>query len=220
MGELWGYFTQYAYMPRLVSRDVLDRTIAQALSSVLVEEERFAVATGKDPETGRYWGLVIPPNADATIQITDSTLLVDVERAQAQIEADRSATGAQQAASVETAGKTPLGREGARTGSAGSARPRDGGVPAAGRPGAASAVETILARFFGTVKIDPDRYARDIGNVTREVIDRLAGAGARLEITIDIQATKPEGFNESEIRTIKENARVLKFDPSSDFEER
>ena len=93
-------------------------------------------------------------------------------------------------------------------------------MPAAGRPGATSAVETILARFFGTVKIDPDRYARDIGNVTREVIDRLAGAGARLEITIDIQATKPEGFNESEIRTIRENTHVLKFDPSSDFEER
>ena len=221
VGELWGYFTRYAYMSRLISREVLDRTIAQALSSVLVEEERFAVATGKDPETGRYRGLVIPPNADATIQVTDGTLLVDVERAQTQIEADRSAAGAQQATSVETAGETPPGREsGAKAGSAGSTQPLDGGSPATGRPGAASAVETILARFFGTVKIDPDRYSRDIGNVTREVIDRLAGAGARLGITIDIQATKPEGFNESEIRTIRENARVLKFDPSSDFEER
>ncbi|MCB1549307.1 MAG: hypothetical protein KDJ41_15955, partial [Hyphomicrobiaceae bacterium] len=57
-----------------------------------------------------------------------------------------------------------------------------------------------------------------IGNVTREVIDRLAGAGARLDITIDIQATKPDGFDESEVRTIGENARVLKFDPSSGFE--
>ena len=46
----------------------------------------------------------------------------------------------------------------------------------------------------------------------------LAGAGARLDITIDIQATKPDGFDESEVRTIGENARVLKFDPSSGFE--
>lgn len=76
----------------------------------------------------------------------------------------------------------------------------------------------MLARFFGSVTIDSDRYSRDIGNVTREVIDRLAGAGARLEITIDIQAVKPEGFDEAEIRTISENARVLKFDPSSGFE--
>ncbi len=79
-------------------------------------------------------------------------------------------------------------------------------------------LKAVLARFFGSVKIDSDRYARDIGNVTREVIDRLAGAGARLDITIDIQATKPEGFDESEVRTIGENARVLKFDPSSGFE--
>ena len=41
---------------------------------------------------------------------------------------------------------------------------------------------------------------------------------ARLDITIDIQATKPGGFDESEVRTIGENARVLKFDPSSGFE--
>ena len=81
-----------------------------------------------------------------------------------------------------------------------------------------SALEAVLARFFGSVKIDSDRYARDIGNVTREVIDRLAGAGARLDITIDIQAIKTGGFDESEVRTIGENARVLKFDPSSGFE--
>lgn len=66
--------------------------------------------------------------------------------------------------------------------------------------------------------IDPARYSRDIGNVTREIIDRLAGAGAKLDITIDIQASKVEGFDEGEVRTISENARVLKFDPSSGFE--
>ena len=82
-----------------------------------------------------------------------------------------------------------------------------------------STLKATLARFFGSVKIDPGRYSRDIGNVTREVIDRLAGAVARLEITIDIQAVKPEGFDESVISTISENAHVLKFDPSSGFEE-
>ncbi len=39
-----------------------------------------------------------------------------------------------------------------------------------------------------------------------------------LEITIDIQASKSDGFDEGEVRTISENARVLKFDPSSGFE--
>ena len=39
-----------------------------------------------------------------------------------------------------------------------------------------------------------------------------------MKITIDIRAIKAEGFDESEVRTISENARVLKFDPSSGFE--
>ena len=60
-----------------------------------------------------------------------------------------------------------------------------------------------------------DRYSRDIGNVTREVIDRLAGTGAELEITIDIQAKKPMGFDESERRIISENAATLKFKDST-----
>ncbi len=61
--------------------------------------------------------------------------------------------------------------------------------------GAESPIEALLARrFFGSVKVDPVRYSRDIGNVAREIIDRLAGVGAALEITIDIQASKPEGL--------------------------
>ena len=79
-------------------------------------------------------------------------------------------------------------------------------------------VKTVVARFFGSVKIDLELYSRDIENITREIIDRLAGARTHLEITIDIQAVKTEGFNDTEIRTISENARVLKFDPSSGFE--
>ena len=50
-----------------------------------------------------------------------------------------------------------------------------------------------------------------------EVIDRLSGTGANLEISLEIHATKPEGFDDNEIRTIRENAATLKFDPGSDF---
>lgn len=35
---------------------------------------------------------------------------------------------------------------------------------------------------------------------------------------LEPQASKPEGFSESEIRTIGENSRVLKFDLDSGFE--
>ncbi|NJE65807.1 ATP-binding protein [Brevibacterium sp. LS14] len=212
VGELWGYFTRYTYLPRLVRREVLDGAIQQALTTVLVDSERFGIAAGKDTDTGRYRGLLVPPDPNVSIQITNSTLLIDADKAQEQLDADRAA--AREAA----ARQTEDGTEGVG--------PVDFAWIGAGQPTsdsdslspAESAFEAALARFFGSVKIDPDRYSRDIGNVTREVIDRLSGAGARLEITIDIQATKPEGFDEAEVRTISENARVLKFDPSSGFE--
>src|SRR5699024_6571181 len=36
VGVLWCYFTRYTYLPRLVSREVLDNAIEQSLSAVLV----------------------------------------------------------------------------------------------------------------------------------------------------------------------------------------
>jgi hypothetical protein len=81
-------------------------------------------------------------------------------------------------------------------------------------PSTRSPAEEALIRFFGQVQVDPERYARDMGNIQREVIDRLAGSGATLDIIIDIKASKPDGFTETEVRTISENARTLRFDPS------
>lgn len=212
VGELWGYFTRYTYLPRLVRREVLDAAIQQALTAVLVNDERFGIAAGKDAETGRYRGLVVPPAPNANIQVTDSTLLVGIDRAQQQVEADHAAAREAAARPAKADGKFPAPIDIAWV-----ETPHP--VTGSNEPSPVeSTLEAALARFFGSVKIDPDRYSRDIGNVTREVIDRLAGAGARLEITIDIQAVKPEGFDEAEVRTISENARVLKFDPSSGFE--
>ncbi len=213
--ELWGYFTRYTYLPRLVRREALDAAIQQALAAILVDNERFAIATGKDPDTGRYLGLIVPPEPTATVQVTDSTLLVEWHLAQQQAEADRSAA----AAEAEERGVGVTTAAGETSGSGGSSATTSSISDGSGSV-VEGELERVLSRFFGSVKIDPQRYSRDIGNVTREVLDRLAGAGANLEITIDIQATKPEGFDESEVRTISENARTLKFESDSGFEVR
>ena len=210
VGELWGYFTRYVYLPRLVGRDTLDSAIERSLNSVLVDGEKFAIATAKDPDTGRYRGLIVPPAHNTAIQVTDSTLLVDWNKADEQASADRRAAAREAAARSAEDGSAQIG-------------PIDF-VVADVDPDESSPVGAELvaprqpSRYFGSVKVDPDRYSRDIGNVTREIIDRLAGTGAKLEITIDIQASKSNGFDDGEVRTISENARVLKFDPSSGFE--
>lgn len=211
VGELWGYFTRYTYLPRLVRRDVLDGAIRASLNSVLVDGERFAIAVGKDAETGRYRGLVVPPDPAGSLQVTDTTLLVNWDSAQAQLDAERVA--------ATVAPTDPGTAESSPTETAPATRGADHGSGRSLPVGTESPIEALLARrFFGSVKVDPVRYSRDIGNVTREIIDRLAGTGASLEITIDIQASKAEGFDEAEVRTISENARVLKFDPTSGFE--
>jgi hypothetical protein len=210
VGELWGYFTRYVYLPRLVRRETLDSAIERSLNSVLVDGEKFAIATAKDTEAGRYRGLIVPPAHNAALQVTDSTLLVDWNTADEQATADRAAAAREAARRAAEEGTPELG-------------PIDIVLVEEDADDSVTTSEDIIAprrpsRYFGSVKVDPDRYSRDIGNVTREIIDRLAGAGAKLEITIDIQASKGDGFDEGEVRTISENARVLKFDASSGFE--
>ena len=58
------------------------------------------------------------------------------------------------------------------------------------------------------IPITPDP---SLSTLIEEVIDRLAGSGADLEITMNIHATKPKGFTETEKRIISENSQTLKF---------
>lgn len=237
VGALWQFFTRHIYMPRLIRRDILDRAVQDAVIAVLVGDEQFGIAAGQNPETGRYIGLILPPNNGVQdIAVTDSTMLVQWAVASAQDKADQAKLAAEQAervagqVSAEATGGTEVA-----AGSAGGACLGDGVVRHVGtvyasahnadgsaRPLQAAhveaAVETALVRYFGSVKINPERCAESIELVSREIIDHLYRSGADLEITLDIQAVKPGGFNDAEIRTIKENAQVLKFDGSG-FEE-
>jgi hypothetical protein len=48
------------------------------------------------------------------------------------------------------------------------------------------------------------------------VLQHLAAqAGVELHLRIEIEALAREGFDDSRIRTVSENARTLKFDQSS-----
>ncbi|MDR2381329.1 MAG: DUF499 domain-containing protein [Bifidobacteriaceae bacterium] len=196
VGEIWAFFTRYPYLPRLASRRVLDNAVEQAVLTVLVGDERFALADKWDDAVQRYVGLIIPPWGDRSIMVTDNTLLVDWAEANAQAERERvpeSPAGdgheMRRLPDVLPPGMTDA-------------------VPTEG----ARVVEEVATRFFGQVRLNPKRYGSSFSTISREVLERLDGAGAELEIVIDIQARKPLGFTEAEVRTISENARTLKFD--------
>ena len=67
--------------------------------------------------------------------------------------------------------------------------------------------------------MNPDKIALDFRNLSDEVLAHLRTPGTKLTVRIEIEANQPEGFDDSKVRTVSENATVLKFDQSG-FEER
>ncbi|MDR3360356.1 MAG: ATP-binding protein, partial [Bifidobacteriaceae bacterium] len=57
VGEVWALFTRYPYLPRLAGRRVLDEAVRQAVVTVLVGDERYALADRWDDAAQRYVGL-------------------------------------------------------------------------------------------------------------------------------------------------------------------
>ena len=214
VGELWANYTRYPYMERLANREVLDDAVQAALTAIWTSEERFALAKGKDQETGRYEGLILPPDPNAVIQVTDNTLLVQWDVAEAQQEEDQRKRSEFRTEEVGKTGTTfPSG-----TGT-GSSEGVEGRRATPGGGGTPLPEEKPLTRYFGAVEVAEERWSNRISEIQNEVISHLVGADAEVTITIEIQAEKQGGFTKSEMRTVDENATTLKFTQSG-FTER
>ena len=80
------------------------------------------------------------------------------------------------------------------------------------------AVDESLGRQVA-IKILSDRYASDFKKLADEILSPLgATPGVTLTVTIEIEATAPEGFDDAKVRTVSENASTLKLEQSG-FEE-
>jgi hypothetical protein len=67
-------------------------------------------------------------------------------------------------------------------------------------------------RFHGTVDLDATRAGQDAGRIAEEVIAHLSGlVGAKVNVTLEIEATVPDGVPDSVVRTVTENSRTLNF---------
>jgi len=228
VGKLWEYYCQYPYLPRLAERPVLENGILAVFNQAIWDHDGFAVASGYDEPSGQYLDLRIP-NEDLPPQISDTTLLVCPDRAIAQRERERAEQEAARAAAAAAAAAA-AGTGTAGTASGGTSVDPAGGVsipgsgsmpgpfttsgstpPANSGPGAPPVPRNT--RFFGTVRLDPERYGRDINRLYQEVIQHLAAPdGVDLEITVEITASKKDGFPDDKTRIVSENARTLKFD--------
>jgi hypothetical protein len=195
LGALWGLYSQYPYMPRLRNRRVLDEGIVDM--PLIWQTDAFALATGYDESAGRYIGLWTPEDKGTAPAATDSVLLVRPDIAVEQREAELPATPGTPSSSSE--------KEGA-----------EHTEPDSEDPGALH--RNLKTRFFGVKTLNSKKIAVDFKNVADEIFANLSEDGTELVVKIEIEATKPTGFAEGQVRTLSENAQTLKFDQSS-FEE-
>lgn len=195
--DLWKTYAQYPYMPRLTGRSVLYEGLQEA--PMLWEKDGFALADGYDSDEERYRGLVLPTDAQR-IQVTDQTLIVRPEVAVAQRAAEILPTDGDGVGATETPGAP-------------------GGATIAHGDETDVAAPPSKTRFFASKRLSSERYAMDFKNISDEVLAHLISVpGATVNITIEIEANAPQGFDESRVRTVSENAATLKFEQKG-FEE-
>ena len=148
----------------------------------------------KGRECERRLGGLVPTDGVA-VAITDATLIVRPERARAQRAAELPAEA------PDEPGRGP-GPE-----------PRPSPLPG---PDPQPPSKT---RFFGSKRLQADRYASDFKKLADEILSPLgATLGVTLNVTVEIEAVAPDGFDDAKVRTVSENAATLKFEQNG-FEE-
>ena len=188
-------FARYLYLPRASDPTVLLNAISDGIALLTWEQDAYAFADSFDDEAKRYRGLrggqvVSLPDADAP------GLLVKSDIARQQLDAESA--------------KSPASGEGAGSGTGGeSTVPGGGSGPGEVPPGTPPPQPT---RFHGTATLDCARVGRDASRIADEVISHLSGlVGAKVTVTLEIEADVPSGAPDHVVRTVTENSRTLKF---------
>lgn len=190
-------FARYPYLPRVVDSSVLLGAIRDGLELLTWRQDSFAYADGFDEVAVRYRGLrcgqMVNISADNL-----SGLLVRPEPALKQYETEAAATGRSESGGAPSAGGTETGSD-------------PSGV-ILGNTRVSPTEAPKPKRFHGSVNLDPTRVGRDAGRIAEEIIAHLVGLmGAKVKVTLEIEAEIPTGAPETVVRTVTENSRTLKF---------
>jgi hypothetical protein len=187
-------FARYLYLPRLKDSRVLLDAIRDGVTLLTWMQDSFAFAESFDEGEGRYRGL----RGGQMVMLADAHapgLVVKSEVASKQLDAERV---------IPISPGTPGQSGGGSTG------------PTSQLPGGGNPAEPAAAakpkRFHGTAALDPARVGRDAGKIAEEVIAHLVGlVGAKVTVTIEVEAEIPDGAPDNVVRTVTENSRTLKF---------
>ena len=190
-------FARYLYLPRVGSPAVILKAAGEGVSLLTWGKDTFAFADSYDDEAGRYRGLrggqlVALPDAEAP------GVLVKPDIACQQLDAENANKDPGKPVDTANEKEGPRVGPGERTGIGESPEETAGAVQ--------------LKRFHGTVTLDPARVGKGASQVADEVIAHLSGlVGARVTVTLEIEAELPDGAPDKVVRTVTENSRTLKF---------
>ncbi|WP_428610126.1 ATP-binding protein [Sedimenticola sp.] len=205
--KVWQDCCHYLYLPRLVNDSVFRNAINQGVET----DDFFAFASGKEGD--RYLGFTFGRGSIATLD--ESSLLIDREAAVAYREStaqppqptpDPGGMGGEPGGSTTSIGGS---------GSTVTPSPTPGSTGGTGTP----APTATKKQFYGTISLDPVKAKMDFATIIDEVVQQFtAKLGVNVKISVEIEATSQDGFDESMQRTVKENCNVLRFN-SAEFEE-
>jgi hypothetical protein len=193
--EVAEWFASYVYLPKVRDGVVLQGAIRDAVAKL---DPTFGYADSFDEAAGRYRNLTWAKNPPDIMPPT--AVLVRAAEALDQLKQDVTGTGAPAGpgGGPSTAGEPPR----PDGGGAGLAEPK----PEPRNP----------HRFYGSVEIDMVRPVKAFDSIFNAVVMELQRTqGAKVKLTLEIEAEAPKGFADGDVSVVRDNARQLKFKAES-----
>jgi hypothetical protein len=209
--KLWEYLCTYCYLPRLVSENVLNDAIQTGVNST----EYFAIASSFDGS--RYIDLKYNQFIGL---IERSGYLVKVDVAIKQLEEEEKRCRAEAEARMGNGSSVPAGAsdEGGVSVYTPTTDNNDGPL-SVNEESVSTGTAPKNKRFFMSADLDTTRINRDVQKYVEEIIQHLTSVdGARVKVSIEVEAESFDGFAQQTVRTISENCRTMRVRDSG-FEE-
>jgi hypothetical protein len=200
-------FAKYLYLPRVKNAQVILDAIQDGITRTTWALDTFAYGDSYNETADRYRGL--EAGRRVSVQLDGHSVVVKPEAAVAHQEKEAAAasagfSGATAATSATTA---PTGNG------------ADAGSTVSPSGGVAGPKKAVLRRFHGTARVDATRLSRDVDQIASAVVQHLCALlGAKVTVTLDVEAEMPSGAPDNVVWTVTENCRTLKFE-NSGFEE-
>ena len=191
--KLWEMYARYLYMPRLASLECLLEAVGDGPGNMMWKEETFAYAEAWDDQRETWVGVRSGAGANANI----SGFVVQGERLPLPEEADASGGAA------PGEGEPGAGVPGEIPGTVAPA----GGQVSGGQQGTLKLPQKPKpTRFYAQFDLDLIRSIKQLDEILELVTRHL---GENVELTLEINAKKPEGYDDSTRRVVSENSIQL-----------